>query len=359
MHNTNQTDSVLKIINSKLIPFAEVVVCLFENCNLSCVFCPQNHKSTIGMSKNEILSKIPIIENFINQIHSSDIHLHIMGGELFQDHLIEEGFLDYYSMFIDILQSKFRESNKKLIFNFISNLTFKKSSDVLHFLKKHDLQISLSYDPSGRFNKNSLELFKKNLILFSENIRMVSCVLTSPNINKVISGDTLFDEIYKKFPIDWDSLIPSLENSQSLMPKESELLKFYKFLVDYYPECINLENFFDDKNEQSMRCTRGRSLTIMPNNQIPTGCSGAIFLRDSKSNDPSSNIIIENFLTKYNCLSCEFYSRCPFTCFIKQDYQNLIHDVDGCVYQETFKYIKTKKNTNHTDRSGEFNEHKH
>jgi hypothetical protein len=331
-------DLVLKLIEPKLVGFSEVVVCFFENCNLNCTFCPQDHRSILGMSKREILEKLPLIERFISTQSSKEIHLHLMGGELFQDHLIERGFLEYYAEFVARLRSKF-EPEKSLTFNFITNLTLSRVEDLRRFCLELDLKLSISYDPSGRFTPESRTLFEENVETFKDHVRMVSCVITRPNIERAMAGDSLLDRLYNHFPVDWDPLIPARDNSQQLLPKDSELLQFYKFLLERYPSSINLENFVNPNSHQKMRCTRGKSLTIMPDNLIPQGCSGALFLRDSSVRDPASNRIIERFLAKHDCLACPYYSRCSFTCFIAQEYKHRIDDLPRCVFREVFEHL--------------------
>jgi sulfatase maturation enzyme AslB (radical SAM superfamily) len=341
MKTAGLMDVNLRIISSKLVEHSEVVVCFFENCNLSCVFCPQNHDATVGMSKTEILSKVPLIIDFIAASPSKEFHLHLMGGELFQDHLIKNGFLLFYSEFMQEILKKTPEG-KKVFFNFISNLILNDIEPLVQFCSTHNLKLSLSYDPAGRFNAANLELFKKNVERIAPYIRMVSCVITKASIQKVMKGDPYFEYLYNNFPIDWDPLLPSLDNSPLLMPRESELLQFNQFLIDRFPDCINLENFISTRPQSKMRCTRGKSLTIFANNYVPAGCSGEFYLKESKTEDLSSHEIIKNFVDKYGCLTCEFFSQCPFTCFIKQDYKRLIEDFDGCVYKETFKYARAK-----------------
>jgi sulfatase maturation enzyme AslB (radical SAM superfamily) len=335
-------DIILKIIEPKLVQFGEVVLCLFENCNLSCVFCHQDHKAIEGMSGPEILSKVPHVIKYIRNSPMQDFHIHVMGGELFQDQLIQKGFLDHYSQMITQIQDQL-PAGKRVTFNFITNLVLTETDLLLQFCQRHDLQINISYDPSGRFNQKNLEIFKNNVIKFQSVIKMASCVITRPNIKRVMAGDPTFEFLYQLFPIDWDSLIPSLENSVDLMPAESELLQFNKFLLDHFPECINVENFLSNEAQSQMRCTRGRSITIMPNNSSPIGCSGAPLLKHSNTKNLQTSEIVENFLAKYDCMKCEFYSKCPFTCFIKQDYKHLVNDLQTCVFKETFKYAKEKK----------------
>lgn len=342
MNTAMESDLALNLISSKLVGFREVVLPLFENCNLNCVFCPQQHDSTIGLSRNEIFSKVEIIAKYANENTSDSIHLHIMGGELFQDHLIQTGFIAIYEEFMALVREKI-SNPERLVFNFVTNLVTENIEEVKKFCIKNNLRISVSYDPSGRFSNENLQLFKRNIDFMQNHIRMISCVITRPNIQRILVGDTLFEKLYNRHDVDWDPLLPSLQNSAQLMPKESELLEFLKYLVDRYPKCINLENFFATNPQQKMRCTRGRSLTIMPNNQIPMGCSGSLFLKESKTENLGSNEIINKFLQKFDCLTCSYYSKCSFTCFIKQDYKRLIEDVSGCVYKEVFNYIEQKR----------------
>ena len=90
-------DLLYKIIDTKVIDYAELVVCLFDHCNLRCVFCPQDHELLEGASEKEILSKVPGIVDWINNNQRSTyFKVHVMGGELFQDQFIQDGFLNYY-----------------------------------------------------------------------------------------------------------------------------------------------------------------------------------------------------------------------------------------------------------------------
>ena len=88
--------------------------------------------------------------------------------------------------------------------------------------------------------------------------------------------------------------------------------------------------------------TAGISYTVLPTGPVPMGCSGSIFLKDPSSNDLFSGVIVEKFITRYNCFECEFFKKCPFTCFIKNDYSKIKRDLGECVFKETFKYVKSK-----------------
>jgi hypothetical protein len=335
--------SIYDLIDQKVIDYAEIVVCLFEHCNLVCVFCPQDHDAIVGASHDEILAKTDSIAEWINaNKRSTYFKIHTMGGELFQDRWIQLGFLDTYKEFIDQIRNKV-SINKHVEPNFITNLLFDDVQSVDKFLRDNKFQISVSYDPKGRFNQHQFEKFKQNVDLLSDHIQMISCVATRQSMQAIIDGDEYFDYLYSKFPCDFDSFLPSVSSSEILMPKESELLAFNKHLIDNYPACLNVSYFTEPDTHNRMSCTRGNSVTILPDGTQPKGCSGSLFLKNPSSNDLGSGAIVEKFLTRYNCFECEFYKKCPFTCFIKNDYAKIVRDVNECVFKESFRYVESKK----------------
>jgi len=340
--------SFYKVIDKKVIDWSEIVLCLFEHCNLLCAFCPQDHSSILGASEEEILNKVSTITRYIEQNNrSKHFIINTMGGELLQDTWTDKGFLDIYSKFIKQVREKV-STDKTIVFNFVTNLVFDRTDLILDFVKKNNIVLSISYDIIGRFNSTTLKTFKKNIDIFKPYIKTISCVLTKQNIEKIIEGDEYFDYLYENFKtIYFDSLLPSVTRKTNIfmMPAESETFKFYKLCVDKYPKILNIEPFLNGKTNNKMTCTKGNSLTIMPDGSIPKGCSGAVLLKDATQNteDLGGTKIIENFMKKYNCFECEFFQRCPFTCFIKQDFKFIEHDMKECVFKETFRYADSKK----------------
>ena len=64
----------------------EVIVFLFEKCNLNCMFCTQDHASTVGM--NRIQEKFEDVTKSIETQYvfgKRDFSVHLMGGELLSD----------------------------------------------------------------------------------------------------------------------------------------------------------------------------------------------------------------------------------------------------------------------------------
>jgi len=335
-------DFFFEVIKDKVISHSEIVVILFEECNMSCVFCPQDHSSRVGQNENEILSKIGPISDFINRSKSTDFHIHVMGGELFQDRLIDAGYLQIYDNFMDLLSQKC--IGKKLTFRFVTNLVNERPSILKNWVVARNLKLNVSFDFAGRFNKEQLSTFKGNIDFFKDHVNLISVVMTKQNINEFLKGDEYYNYLYENFDISWDHLLPGQNFLKVMMPTESEVFKFYEKCVNEYPRTINVENFFAKKTDQiKMSCTRGNSFTIMADNSTPVGCSGSVLMKDSKSQDLSGIIVIKNFIDQRDCFSCEFYSRCSFSCFVRNEYKDLINDLGDCAFRKIFKIVEEKK----------------
>ena len=77
----------------------EIIVTLFELCNLSCRFCPQDHSSVLGMDtiKDKKEHIIKAIE-YLQSQGRTQFSIHIMGGEVFSDLIPDNLFEDYYQL---------------------------------------------------------------------------------------------------------------------------------------------------------------------------------------------------------------------------------------------------------------------
>jgi len=342
---SDNNNPIYQIIDSKVIDYAEIVVILFEQCNLQCLMCSQDHDSTDNLDKKDILSKVDYISNWINENNKSKyFKLHIMGGEVFQDRLINNGYLDIYDEFMQEVQNRVVDQTKDITFNYVSNLVFENTEPVLKFIDKEHVILSTSYDSSGRFSKSEFEIFKNNIEIFKKHIAMVSCVMTAPSMKAVVK-DEYFKYLYDNFLVDWDSFWPIKEDNinRFLMPTETETYEFYKWLVDNHPKCLNVEHFTTTKTNMKMTCTRGNNTTILQDNSVPKGCSGSAYVVDRKTSDDDVSEVMTNFFEKYSCFTCPYFARCPFTCFIKADYRYIEDDLDDCVFRKTFQYVEEKK----------------
>lgn len=325
------------VIDNKIIDWAEIVLCLFENCNLSCVFCPQDHTTTDHMSEDAILSKAPATIKWINDNTISDnFYLHIMGGELFQDSLIADGYLNIYQKLINKIRNEVTPG-KTVIFRFVTNLTMTKHTKMLKFITDNNIKISISYDIKGRFSTTDTTIFDDNCEIYHDHIEMCSVVSTKQNIQALIFGDPMYDYLYTNFKINWDSYLPSHGIDDKLIPTSSDILSLNKYLIDHYPKCTSIHMFVDGTTNNKMSCTRGNSYTVLPAGPITEGCSGNVLTTSAKTDGD----VIELFINEYDCLTCEYYHKCPFTCFVYKNSSKLIDDMPGvCVNRETFKHAE-------------------
>jgi hypothetical protein len=330
-----------EVIKDKVIDWSEIVINLFEHCNMSCVFCPQDHSNKTGLSREAILRKVGPVVDYINKNPYKEFHLHIMGGELFQDELINQGYIEIYSEFIDQIKQHV-STDKKLLFNFITNLVYENVDAVISFANKHNLKLTISYDLAGRFNAAQFDLYKINVEKFKPYIKYVSLVITKQNITKLLQGDPYHDYLYDNFTMTWDHLLPGHNSLKVMMPSESELYSFYTTLIDKYPNTVNVEAFVGSAPNNKMSCTRGSSFTILFDDTIPKGCSGSVLMRNNSTKDLESTIIIQKFIKERDCFGCEYYQKCGFSCFIRSDYKDLVRDLDDCVFRKSFKYFELK-----------------
>lgn len=332
------------VLEEKIPESGEFEIFFFEECNLRCVHCFQDHESKLGQSKEAILSKLQLIKDFFLMNPKKHYIMNIMGGELFQDHLLDE-YLPVYTAFIDGVNDLCEEFNKQVKFNFVTNLVFEQTHKVMSWLEQHDLEFSVSYDLTGRFNQSQFELYKKNVEIFKERIQLICLVASRHNMFKLQDdGDKYFEYLYNNFPCYWDQITPGPTVPNILVPSEREMFEFNKFLLDNFPRCTNLEAFTNNKSLNKMSCPSVNKLLIEANNRTSScrihqhEASKDFISPITDTNDP----IIEKFLADHDCMSCEYYHRCPFSCFVRNDWKRLERDFDGCVYKETFKYADAK-----------------
>jgi organic radical activating enzyme len=352
-------ETAADLIFEKRSRVCEIVVILFEYCNFSCEFCPQKHSDTLGMSYDEIMSKAEIIINYINNNkYATGFVVRLIGGEPFADEVVLKPFiLQAYRDLTEKIRREVNIGDRYLHFMWISNFSMKECrKDILEFVEdqKEDTKFIVSFDLKGRFNKVNKEIFKENIEIFRDYIRNITTVMTRQNIECIVAGDEYYDYLYENFECSWDKYIKGDILSDYSVPKESQVLEFYKLLVNKYPEIEFIVPFvkkpeFGAINPAS--CSRGNGYAIDPDNSIISeGCIGTHYLK--RKNVPAIvnitqkeflNKSIEDFLEKYNCHACEYYQRCPMTCFTSLKAESMIEDMDTCINKLLFQYVDNKK----------------
>lgn len=312
------------LLHDKITESTEIELHLFEYCNLSCSFCGQNHKSKEGM--DSIVDKASQVIDFMKNSPMQSHTVNIMGGEIFNDDIPESIFLDY-ERFCTLILEYAKAHDLIVIFNFVTNLIFTKNIPYVERLLKKFVRanISTSYDFAGRgLDINRMMTFKANLERFKNRVGVVGFVMTRPSLRKLIADkDKYFKEVlYPNFPLYFDWYVP--ENSaDKMMPSEQEMLDGLLFMAKQYPNMEPVKSMLENEHNK-MTCYSLNKVTILPDGKEVT-CRYLEYEEDKFTNkvDYLSNAnIIQAHLDRNDCMSCEFYSRCQFRCFVQADWKD-------------------------------------
>lgn len=310
---------------------AEIIVTLFEYCDLACLFCNQDHDSYTGI--DNIPNKFDQIKLSIDQLlkkGKKQVSIHMMGGELFSDK-IEDKTFDDYAILTDSLIKYGKEINVPLEVSFITNFIWTKTKRIKKFLDNNNLKVMTSYDPSGRFNQKTLEIYKKNIQEFKEYIISVNVIMTKPNIDKFVKGQIpFFDYLYKNFDIYFDYYGPG-KNHEFLLAKDYELRDFMKYMYDNWKNCYPFKTF-DNKIKNKMSCMD--TVTVMPNGEWG-GCG---HFEKLQKVIPIKVITEQKWLEDYNCFECEHFQRCSMGCFMSNHVKDMRTQKE-CWLKEVYDYV--------------------
>lgn len=322
--------------NNKRVSTGEIIVTLFELCNLNCLFCSQNHDSIEGIDtvREKVEPTIKAIQ-VLKTRHKQRFSIHIMGGEVFDDR-IEDKIFDDYRYLVYKLLDYCQENNIDVDIGFTTNLIFSKVNRVFELLEDTGTYLMTSYDPAARFNPKTLPVFENNVKLFKKYLKSVNVIMTRPNINKFLSADTpVFDYLYENYPIYFDYYTPE-KNYDYMLPNDIELKQLMIFIIDNYPECLPFKNF-KDKNARNMSCMD--TYTVLPNGKF--GICNVLITNLSRNYVPSKEEMEQKWMEDYNCMQCKYLQRCSLGCFLSNHVKN-IRTQQACWMQEVYDYVDNK-----------------
>jgi len=344
---------ISQLLRNKLPVGSEIELHLFELCNLRCHFCGQDHEDKTGF--NEILNKINPVVEFIKNNSTQTHILNIMGGEIFNDDLSDAVFDDYFTLAYSINQFAISIGHN-CIFNWVTNFIFKKTDRVSQFLQKlkdHHIiaNLSTSYDFAGR--KNNLwseDIFLSNLERFKSKIYTIGFVLTRPAIKILMSeDDELFKKLYNNYPLYFDYYVPEGQ-AKLLMPSDQEMLDAFLFLAQKYPQVSPIKELLEN-NENKMTCYSLNKLTLLPNGR-EVKCRYMNYKEGQFTHSIdylSNDNIIESHINENGCLTCEWYNKCSFRCFVQADWADRIK-TDICLFKTFFERTQNHGIDNQADR---------
>jgi radical SAM protein with 4Fe4S-binding SPASM domain len=326
----------------------ELIVILFEKCNLACQMCYQNHTDDTGI--DTVLDKFSTVVSAINSLKSkgkTSTTVNFMGGELFADDVSDSVFEDY-KILIHKIQDYSKSIDFPTVMHIASNMVWTKTNRVKDLLDTTGVNLAASYDPSGRFNSDTFEVFKKNLIEFNPYIKQVGTVMTNPSMKKFQSNNVpFFDYIYNNFEVVFDHYTPQggdfyidprRQISNVLMPTDVELRDFHKFMIENWPNCYPFKDMHS-KEHQPMSCMS--TITINPSTAIDSCATYDV------KQEPAIQVITffgnlskhkNQWVDDYDCLSCEHMPRCSFGCFINHHTKDL-RTQEACWLKEVYDFV--------------------
>jgi radical SAM protein with 4Fe4S-binding SPASM domain len=338
---------IKNLLKNKVPHEAEIEVSLFQACNLKCAFCWQDHDDTTGL--DEIIEKAEPINQFISDNSCTRFNICLMGGEIFQDG--RDKFDEYFDL-IKKVDDHAKSLSKQANIILVTNCLFTEVEKVeifLNKLEKNNIEfcITTSIDFHGRAIAHHVNtLWHKNIIKFKKHVGTINLVLTRPTIDKFLNSDTsYFKYLYDEgFPISFDYYTPET-NAQILVPSDKEILDFLLKVIDEFPNIQPIKQWIENDINQ-MTCMSLNKITILPNGRILT-CRQLQYDPkefEHKINYESNANIIESFVTKKECLSCEFFGRCGFSCFVMEDHVYFAQrkQLSECLYKIMFREINKK-----------------
>lgn len=331
------------LLESKRPTIGEIELTLFENCNIDCDFCFHDKKSTVGISYEEMLSKLPLVEDHLKKLSGrvSFVQINMVGGELFQDHWMEEKCDQFFDLMVEIntLAAKY---NLPLQSVWVSNFLWKKKEVIGNLIQRlRDIGIPssliASYDLSGRPMSNR---YYTNLGAMKDYISTVNLVATKQAIQALLAGsDPFFDTLYTQFELYFDDFIPD-KGSEWQLPSDTELLAFYKHLFNKYPEIHPIKGLIENERNE-MHCLSLNKITIFPDNRT-SNCrwhryDQGDFNTEFDIHDNAG--MMQRFMDENGCLGCQYFSRCGFRCYTQWDWKTREKDLGDCVMRAFFDHI--------------------
>ncbi len=338
---------VKELIGPKKPRLAEIELTLFENCDVNCAFCGHDKKSVVGLSLEEMLSKLPLIAQFLDKMDKdiSMVNLHLVGGELLQDRLItsERNILNDYQILINEYQKLCLERSIEPRIIIVSNMLTTKRELIKEWFKEMNKAVYMrfiaSYDLYGRpITKQYLE----NILFFKDYISNINVVVTKEAIQKLHQGDAIFDQLYEQFPIFMDDFLPD-SWTQHMIPSDEEYLSYLHLIASKYPKLMPFgEAMAKVKTSQlnEIQFTTFNKCNILPNNMVtnylwdrhnPENFVGKVNYEDN------SNMLFQ-FLESNQCLVCEYYVSCPLRCPVSWSWKDRERS-SGCVNKRFFDSI--------------------
>lgn len=312
----------------------EIIVTLFEYCNLTCKFCNQDHDSLEGVKT--ITQKVETVKEVILRTPRKQYSVHFMGGEVFADALPGHVWDDYQYVCHELRRWS-EKNNIELEICFTSNMVFDDHENLEKFLIISNPTLITSFDPAGRFNQKTFQTFQDNVKKYKDHIKSVNVIMTQPTIKRFMSGDVeFFDYLYEHFDIYFDYYTPE-ENMKLFIPNDVQLRDFMIYMLKHYPKALPFADY-TRKTKKQMSCMD--TVTIMPDNSYGA-CT--ILLKDFKNVTTNKIDMEQEWFEQYKCFECPHFQYCSMGCFLSNHMQSF-RTQEVCWLSEVYDVVHAGTN---------------
>lgn len=330
-----------RLMRDKRSVHGEIAVVLFEHCNLSCSFCPQDHNSKAGME--DIFQHLINVREALKHLDDKQyVTLNIQGGELFSDAIPNSLFEDYFDFARAAYDyASYLGINLQCLFG--TNLVHTKTQRVLDLFTRikdeiADVNLAVSYDPASRFSRCDFELFQKNIEIYSEHIKAINITLTKPNIRKFLAGEAkFFDILYERYPCVFDYY--QLERNKVVnAPTDFDLQAMFLLLAEKYPKASPIAGYFENQRNDSVYQHTENAMDGRISGFCDANVQGKIF----QDSDVTFEQMEAKFLEDMDCMSCKWFERCGLGGIPQHYFQPEYQTLPDCWQKTVHEYIDKK-----------------
>ncbi len=226
---------------------------LWLDCSSGCKFCM--YRGQPDVDKNENLNRI------INLINGGDTDgydgVGLIGGEIFQKQLEEEGVKENFYKLTDIITEKLRNDELKILW-IATSLMFKPNVlfEWLDYVNSNGVidkvMICTSYDLTYRFNDNSLKLWENNMRELHRKYPSLKLhtetILTEVFMKAVMEGSFNIEKFEEEFHTEMDFLEPHTGFQDSEKFKD-EMVNFLPHRETFISFMINVVKGWDNQRK--------------------------------------------------------------------------------------------------------------
>lgn len=343
--------------------YCEIVLYLFEKCNLRCEFCFQDHEhaqvnyayikclphAAFALMSKELKAH-PTIKSF-------DIRM--LGGEIFSDDL-PDSLLELYGKVVEEIREEMKTYFPDVNVDFIctTNGVWENRERIKRFLEKYSFKkiLSVSIDFVGRYKSDKIKQIAYDTMKFfgdAEFFVRAGVVLTKRNIAYILEHADEFKDLIRKYKAEqivFNYYSPN-EQWELDLPSDEDLWNIYKFCLDermftvstifYLIEAYRQQKFFTKTCEckfiptlTETSCTKDCVATASP---LPRERFYGKYVNEV-TEENVSDVKASLGVVKRGCLGCDHYEYCPQPCWCMVIFDG--YKATNCPMKRAFNYIK-------------------